>query len=297
MEAAVVERLRRHGGIPLHPHLVHAPLIYDDRGRKALTVIYEGYMDIASKAGVPLLLCTPTWRANRERVAEAQLEESVNVDAVRFMKELRDKRGSGDIPIRVGGLIGCWNDSYRPEEALPAGESERFHSWQITQLAGAGVDFLVAETLPNIEEATGIARAMEKTSTPYIISFVIDRSGCLLDGTELVEAVGIIDSSTKRKPLGFMVNCAYPSFLCAAKQPNELFQRLIGYQANASSLDHSDLDGSEQLETESVADWGEEMLALNRNHGVKILGGCCGTGEEHLRYLVQGGEISSLRSQ
>lgn len=39
---------------------------------------------------------------------------------------------------------------------------------------------------------------------------------------------------------------------------------------------------------ESVYDWGDEMLALNRRHGVKILGGCCGTGEEHLHYIVNG---------
>ena len=52
MEAAVVERVRRDSGIHLHPRLVHAPLIYDDRGRQALTAIYEGYLEIASEAGV-----------------------------------------------------------------------------------------------------------------------------------------------------------------------------------------------------------------------------------------------------
>ncbi len=83
-----------------------------------------------------------------------------------------------------------------------------------------------------------------------------------------------------------MVNCAYPTFLCAAKQPAKLFNRLIGYQANASSLDHCDLDGTDQLKTENVSDWGEVMLELNRSYGVKILGGCCGTGVEHLRYIA-----------
>jgi methionine synthase I (cobalamin-dependent) len=31
------------------------------------------------------------------------------------------------------------------------------------------------------------------------------------------------------------------------------------------------------------------MLALNREYGVKILGGCCGTGPDHLKCLVAGG--------
>ncbi|MCI5146399.1 MAG: hypothetical protein D3923_12930 [Candidatus Electrothrix sp. AR3] len=165
-------------------------------------------------------------------------------------------------------------------------ESEQFHSWQIDQLAQAGVDFLIAVTLPNVEEAKGIARAMDMTSIPYIISFVISRDGYVLDGTDLNVAIDIIDSITKNQPLGFMVNCAYPTFLCAAQQPPKLFKRLIGYQANASSLDHCDLDGADQLETETVSDWGDEMLKLNRLHGVKILGGCCGTGDTHLQYIV-----------
>jgi methionine synthase I (cobalamin-dependent) len=37
---------------------------------------------------------------------------------------------------------------------------------------------------------------------------------------------------------------------------------------------------------ESVGEWGEEMLALHKKHGIKILGGCCGTGVEHLKYIV-----------
>jgi methionine synthase I (cobalamin-dependent) len=83
-----------------------------------------------------------------------------------------------------------------------------------------------------------------------------------------------------------MVNCAYPTFLCPEKQPASLFDRLIGFQANASSLDHCDLDGSDRLEQEDVSDWGDAMLALNESYGVKILGGCCGTTGIHLRYIV-----------
>jgi homocysteine S-methyltransferase len=62
---------------------------------------------------------------------------------------------------------------------------------------------------------------------------------------------------------------------------------LIGCQANASSLDHSDLDGAEVLHAEDVSKWGAEMLRLNRNYGVRLLGGCCGTGVEHLKYIVK----------
>jgi len=43
------------------------------------------------------------------------------------------------------------------EQGLSREEAELFHSWQVDQLASAGADYLIAETLPNVEEARGIA--------------------------------------------------------------------------------------------------------------------------------------------
>ena len=289
MEAAIVERLRRANDVELHPVLVNAPLIYDPLSRKAMRDIYQGYIDIANAAKLPFLMCTPTWRTNRQRVADTGIDETINIDAVHFLRELRESQQEGAENIRVGGLIGCRNDCYLPQQGLTAEAAETFHAWQIGQLEEGGVDFIIAETLPSVEEAIGIARAAESAGLPYFISFVISRDGRVLDGTPLVTAIGRVDASTTRQPLGYMVNCAYPSFLCAADQPVVLFERLTGYLANASSLDHCDLEGAAELKGESVSDWGRAMFDLHRNYGVKILGGCCGTGSEHLRYIALGG--------
>lgn len=286
MEGAVIEQLRRSGKVGLHPTLLNAPLIYDEIGEKELKKIYQGYIDIAFAADIPFFMCTPTWRADQTRVSEANVSQSINSDGVRFLQEIRKAQKFGQESIKIGGLFGCKNDCYQPDEALSALEAEEFHAWQIEQLVAGGVDFLIVETLPNIQEAIGIAKVMEKSGKPYIISFVISREGKVLDGTDLDVAVSMIDSETKRNPLGYMVNCAYPSFLCTSRQPNKLFDRLIGYLANASSLDHCDLDNADQLEAEDVSEWGEAMLKLNRSFGVKLLGGCCGTGNDHLKYLV-----------
>lgn len=286
MEAAVVEQLRRTDKVRLHPTLVNAPLIYDEIGRQALGKIYQGYIDIAVEADVPFLMCTPTWRTNQDRTEASDLSPNINSDAVKFLKSLRDSQVVTNQIIKIGGMIGCKNDCYLPDEGLSMQASEQFHAWQVNQLAGAGVDYLIAETLPNVEEARGIAKVMEKTGLPYIISFVISRDGLVLDGTPLDLAIEMIDSATRQKPLGYMVNCAYPSFLCARDQPAQIYNRLIGFQANASSLDHCDLEGADELEMDDISDWGKEMLELNRSYGVKILGGCCGTGSEHLKYVV-----------
>jgi len=286
MEAAIVEPLRRSTHINLHPVLVNAPLIYEQAGRDALSHLYQKYIDIARQSQKPFLMCTPTWRTNHSRVAETKINPSINVDAVHFLQGIRDAQSTGRENIKIGGMVGCKNDCYRPEEGLSISEAQAFHGWQLGQLKQGGVDFLIAETLPAIEEAVGIAKAMEATGLPYFMSFVISRDGRVLDGTDLHTAIKTIDENTHNKPVGFMVNCAYPSFLCKASQPSALFERLVGYLANASSMDHCDLDDAEELFIDSVSDWGREMLELNRSYGLKILGGCCGTNEDHLNYLV-----------
>jgi len=286
MEAAIVERLRRSDNFKLHPSLLNAPLIYDQHGEQALIDLYQEYVDVADQHNLPIFLLTPTWRANYSRVKSSDISKSINIDAVNFLAKFKSAQSNKD-NIKICGLIGPKNDCYSPDEGLSALDSQEFHVWQIEQLAVAGVDYLIAETLPNVEEALGIARAMALVKVPYIISFVIDRNGLILDGTSLTDAIEYIDSNVVNKPFGYMVNCAYPSFLNADKQPKNLFKRLIGYQANASSLDHCDLDGTDKLKMNDISEWGDLMLELNNKYGMKILGGCCGTNGKHLEYLAK----------
>jgi homocysteine S-methyltransferase len=286
-EASVVESLRRANKVQLHPRLVHALLVYDGVGKEQLSNLYCDYISVAEKARVPIITLSPTWRANRERLSESGVNSDVNRDAVDFMRQLRNTWGAWQENIYVGGLIGCKNDCYRASEALEMEEARGFHSWQIEKLADAGVDFLIAETLPALCEAIGIAQAMSDTKYPYIISFVINRKSQVLDGTPLEYAFRTIDALCDRPPLGYMVNCSHPSFIRADEQPDVVLSRFIGIQANASSMDQIDLEGAETIHADDITDWGRQMVELNKKHGVKILGGCCGTGAAHLQYIVE----------
>lgn len=282
MEAAIVEQLRRSNDIQLHPLLANAPLIYDVAGRNAMRSIYTSYMELALQVGLPMLVCTPTWRAAQDRVLQSGISKNINADAVQFMQEIRLNDS-----IRIGGMIGCKNDCYQPLEGLSIEEAESFHAWQIEQLADGGVDFLIAVTLPSLNEALGIAKAMAATRIPYIISFVISREGRVLDGSSLDAAIEFIDANTDINPIGYMVNCAHPSFLRPQIQSPGTFSRLIGFQGNASSLDHCDLENADELKIDSISEWGELMLDLNTTYGMKILGGCCGTSIDHLKFIVE----------
>jgi len=285
-EAAVVERLRRNEKIQLDERLVNAPLVFSEEGRAALRSLYQEYIDIAVASNRPILLSTPTWRANQERVAASKYPQNINVEAAKFMKALVANQTKA-VSAKVGGLIGCKNDCYLPEEGLSLNDARDFHQWQINELASAEVDFLMAVTLPCVEEAAGIALAMEATGLPYFISFVIGTDGKVLDGTDLHTAIAYVDAKTTTKPLGYFINCSYPSFLNLETLPQVPPGRLIGLQANASSLSHAQLEGSKELKSESVAEWGKLMVQLNKDFGVKVLGGCCGTDDKHLKYLTE----------
>lgn len=287
-EAAIVERLRRAPGPPrLDPRLLHAAFVHADDGRAALRTLYDEYLDVAERARLPVLLFTPSWRANRERVRESAARASINEDGATFLDEIRRARPRFDREIRIGGLLGCRGDCYRPAEGLTPEDARSFHAWQADRLAAGGVDFLMAATLPAVPEATGMAQALADTGLPYVVSFVVDRRGRVLDGTTLAEACDRVDDASTKAPLGYLVNCAHPSFVAPIVREGVHPERWIGLQGNASSLDHDRLDAADQLHADDVDDWAARMAALHRDHGLRILGGCCGTGRAHLEGIVR----------
>lgn len=285
-ECAISERLRRMDDIELHPQLFNTPLIYEARGRKALEQIYLSYRQVAQNANVPILLCAPTWRIDQKQTTIAGASPSINRDAVTFVKELATQWQTDDSPVFTGSLLAPKNDCYSPEHSLSRNESSSFHSWQIDKLIQTQASVIIAQTMPSIQEALGMADVLSLATIPYIISFVIDCEGRVLDGTPLWEAIQIIDNGVERAPTGYMVNCVYPTFIGAERQPTQFFTRLLGIQANASSKNHKDLDGAETLQQDPLPDWGKNMLHLHNRHRIKILGGCCGTDDTYLQYLM-----------
>ena len=285
-EAAVIEALQRSSEIAINPHLANALLIYDPKGRAALSRLYVEFVAIAQQARVPVVLTTPTWRAGRERIERAGAPLRLNQDAVTFLRHLRAQARDRATAMAIGGLLGPKNDAYQPCQGLSAAAAETYHQWQARQLVDGGVDFLMAATLPALPEAKGIALAMGRTGVPYVVSVVLGADGRLLDGTPLEQAVIEIDAQSAQRPAGFMINCDYPSFLKRSALSPASLKRILGFQANAAARNHEALDAADGRLAEPVADWGDRMIALHRDLGIKILGGCCGTRGEHLRYLA-----------
>jgi len=253
----------------LPPSLASTMLLNSESGRKILAAHYQNFINIAGKLKVPLILTSPTWQANREALAAAGISNNINALAVRFLKYLRADSNVLTENIHIAGLVGSKHDRTRPNLALSSRESVDFHQWQIEQFENEGVDLLLASSMPALSEAVGIATAMAFTTTPYIISFMINREGRLLDGTSLLEAIDTIDSLGVKKPVGYMINNASPYILNAAEQPALVMKRLIGLQGCPATC----CDSANPLQTEDIETWNQQTITLNRQYDLKILEG------------------------
>ncbi len=289
MEGAIIERIRRETSLPLDPHVMNSGLIYSQQGRQAMERIYLQYVRVAARCRLPMLMTAPTWKANPETVRRAGIGslDTLTRDAVQFMRRLCRHPACDHASLWLGGLMGCRGDAYQPDEAMGAAAAEAFHAPQASGLAAAGVDFIMAATLPALSEAIGLARVLASQAVPYIISFVIRSSGALLDGTPLPDAIEAIDSRVTPNPAFYMLNCVHPDNVLSGlgerlATSNMLRDRLCGIQANTSMQPPEVLDGAERLDGAEPQVFADSLMNLYHRSGMFILGGCCGTDHRHI---------------
>ena len=293
-EGGVVERIKRDPTVELDPHIGHSGLIYDSKGRKVLKKIYTEYIDIGEKYNLPFLCLTPTWRANPERIKKSVFNkhENINKDCVDFLKEIQSSYLNYSKLIFIGGLMACRGDAYCPEEALSKEDAKIFHTTQATLLAESGVDFIKVATLPSVSEAYGMACAISSHKIPYILSFVINPDGTILDGTPMHVAIELIDAEIHPNPIFYMVNCVHPTIFDQAVSKEINFSkyipgRILGLQANTSSKSPDELNNLSYLDTSEPEEFGELMISLHNRFGIKILGGCCGSDGNHIAEIAK----------
>ncbi|MFP4527020.1 MAG: homocysteine S-methyltransferase family protein [Candidatus Kapaibacterium sp.] len=287
-EGSIIEYIRRKTDVMLHPVLLNSALVGDYDGERLLRRIWNEYIDPAEEFDLPIILLTPTWRANRLNVANCADFEEINTRASEFLQSLRKDRGSFADKIFIGGLMGPRGDAYDPSEAMPEDDAAEFHCWQASRLARSGVDFLMASTLPETGEAAGIARAMESTGKDYVVSFVALKTGKLPGGNTLSAAMDYIDSAVDRKPYIYMLNCVHPENAASAIGNDPASEgRIAGIQGNASPLDPQELDNASVLHATDPGQWVDEMYDFGNKYDIKILGGCCGTDPRFIRQLAK----------
>lgn len=230
---------------------------------------------------------TNTFGANRYKLGEfgsAGLVAEVNAAGVRLARE-----SGAEIVVGSVGPLGVRLVPYgrvRVDEA-----SEAFRE-QITALAEAGADVLFIETQVDLDEAEqAIAAARAVSDLPVIVSFAFTRDDHTLLGETAdavahrmskldVDAVGVNCSEGPAQVLRLLqaIATAEPDLALVAMpnagQPHRLGGRII-YQSSPKYL----------------ADYAVRFF----DAGASIIGGCCGTGPEHIEAM--GEALASVRSR
>lgn len=267
-------------GLELDEHVQAAALI----GTDELRDLYAGYLGAARAHGLPVILGTPTFRAGaRWAAAGGRGVEELNAAAVEHHRALRVAAGDGPA-VLIAGVLGPWGDAYTPAEGLDVEQAERYHEIQADVLARNGADLLFAPTFPAVPEALGCVRAMVATGLPAVISWVLGADGRVLDGTSLAEAIAAVDAGSATPPLYHSISCVHPSVArraLAGVAPG----RVLECKANGSSLTPAELVALDHVDSDSPDDFAAAMFALHSEHGLRVLGGCCGTDVRHMHAL------------
>lgn len=269
------------------PEFASFPLVEDDAGRDLLRRYFDGYADVARRAGAGLTLESPTWRANPDwgaRVGyDAPALARVNRDAIEFLGSLRAAY-SDLVDVRVLGAVGPRGDGYVAGEKADPAEAADYHRGQVEAFAAAGADTVAAYTLTGPEEGIGIVRAAREAGIPVLIGFTVETDGRLPDGTSLSAAIGRVDDEAA--PDGFIVNCAHPTHIAPALDGGEWLSRIVQVNPNASTQSHAELDEAEELDAGDLGLLATSYDALRpKLPSLKVVGGCCGTDARHVAAL------------
>ncbi|MEZ0359649.1 homocysteine S-methyltransferase family protein [Mycobacterium sp. SA01] len=286
-DGAIETRVMFETPIVMDPDVQVAGLLGNRQGEAALRAIYRGYLEAATSSGVPLVIGTPTFRASLNYTRRAGLGDTaavrrLNTAAVAFHHQLL--AGQTGPPVWIAGVLGPAGDAYRPAEAPSESAAVDYHRPQIDALAEAGVDLIFAATFPAVGEAVGAARAMARTGLPFVVSWVLGPDTRVLDGTPLDQAIRQVDDAAA--PTYFSLSCIHPTVAARALEASgDAVDRISEVKANGSALSPAELVALDHVDSDPPAEFAAAMDDIRRSYGVAIVGGCCGTTDEHLRAL------------
>lgn len=277
IETALADRL----GQEL-PEFAAFVLLDSAEGRAALRDYYRPFVALASERELPIVLDTPTWRANPVwgdlLGYDAAALDRLNRDAVSLVREVAEEFPGAE--VTVNGCVGPRADDYVAEQRMHSDEAAAYHLPQVQALASAGVDRVTSVTTLDPDEGIGVVRAAQATGVPVAVSFTVGAAGRLADGSSLAEAIAIVDAATGGVAEGFLVNCAHPAEVALALDDAPELSRLVGFRLNAAR--HDDEGAGDEPGVFAAA-----LLALGEDApGARILGGCCGTDVPHIKALA-----------
>lgn len=239
--------------------------------------VHEDYVTAGAQ-----ILSTNTWDANRAKLTKfdwADSLEKINREAVRLAHEA----AAGEY-VHVAGQVGPLGQLVKPYGPLTKAQVREIFVEQIGILLEEKVDLLILETFSStleILEAVRAARELSKT-IPVIASMTFLADGKTAFGAEAQEALTAL-AAAGADIVG--INCTI-----GPQESLEIFTKLAGrVGVPLSVMPNAGYPWlvSGRTVYPATPDYFRELSREFVKAGVAILGGCCGTGPEHIGAMAR----------
>jgi len=243
------------------------------------------------------ILETNTFNANSVSMADYHMEELVyelNVAGARLAREAADAATTADKPRFVAGVLGPTSRtcSISPDVNDPGYRNITFDELVTTYteatkgLVDGGADILLIETVFDTLNAKAAVFAVKQffadtgIELPIMISGTItDASGRTLSGQT---ATAFFDSLAHAEPISFGLNCALGAG--ELRQYVEELSNCVPCHINAHP--NAGLPNAFGGYDETPEQMAAELREWAQSGFLNIIGGCCGTGPEHIRAIA-----------
>lgn len=259
--------------------------------REAIASIHREYLEAGTD-----IITTNSFNANALSLAEygiADFAKPINLWAARIARRVADEYAAAHPDEGRKYVVGTMGPTSKSLSMAGALDDEHPVTWdalveayreQAEALITGGVDALLLETVfdPLNAKAAAYAliRVMEQTGVrlPVMVSATLTEQGRILSGQSLEAFVTAI---SHLEPLSVGLNCGF-----GAEQLMPWIRSLgetgayVSFHPNAGLP--NDLGGYDETpETMAAA-----LRPLLREGALNIVGGCCGTGPEHIRAIA-----------
>src|SRR5208282_5819568 len=246
-----------------------------------IVAVHEEYL----LAGAEILE-TNTFGANRFRLSRhglgAKVEE-INAAGVRLAREavkrLKEKQAG---EAWVAGAVGPLGVRLEPLGKTGLDEARAAFAEQIGVLKKSGVDLLIVETMPALNEAREALEAAKAVAPelPVLVMVTVDDEGECLDGSSAAQAAAWL---TEWGADAVGVNCSTgpATVLTAIEEMRAATNLPLGAMPNAGMPRAVDGRNIYLCSPEYMASFARKAIAA----GAQIVGGCCGTTPNHIRAM------------
>lgn len=256
-------------GIFINRCFEESNLIYPDLVKK----IHQEYIDAGAE-----VIETNTFGANRFKLAKFNLHDKLYQINHRGAELAREVAGEN---ILVAGSIGPLSKQIEPLGPISREEAQEFFAEQIKALLDGGVDLLIFETFVYLDELRqAVLSAKKLTDKPIIAQITIDDEGNTLTGASPEIAIEEL-ASFGADCIGANCTVGPQVMLLWLETARKLTELPISIMPNAGKPKNIDGRNIYLASPEYFA----EYTKLFVQNGANIIGGCCGTGPEHIQKM------------